>query len=87
MEELKPCPFCGSLPHCGVEFYQSCGSEVKLSAVVECTGCGIRKREVFKATDAITFVPFYDYENAFTKVIEAWNSRAERKDDGENISE
>ena len=72
---LKPCPFCGSIPNCGVEFYSSCGAEVKLSAVVECSGCGIRKINVFKATDNITFVSFYDYDNAFEKVIEEWNKR------------
>ena len=80
MSELKPCPFCGSMPKCGVEFYESCGEEVKLSAVVECTGCGIRKREIFKATDNVTFIPFWDYEKAFSKVIKEWNRRAGEKD-------
>lgn len=75
-EELKSCPFCGSIPKCGVEFYSSCGAEVKLSAVVECTGCGIRKREIFKATDNVTFIPFLDYEKAFSEVIKEWNTRA-----------
>ena len=23
--ELKPCPFCGGKPECGVEFYESSG--------------------------------------------------------------
>ena len=76
MSELKTCPFCGSIPQCGVEFYESCGAEVKLAAVVECTGCGVRKREIFKATDTITFIPFWDYEKAFAKVINEWNTRA-----------
>lgn len=76
MIELKPCPFCGGIPNCGVEFYESRGAEVRLAAVVECTGCGIRKREIFKATDNVAFVPFCDYEKAFTKVINAWNARA-----------
>ena len=75
MNELKPCPFCGSNPKCGVSFYESCGAEVKLAATVECTGCGIRKRNIFKATDNISFVPFYDYDNAFARVIKEWNKR------------
>ena len=79
MSELKPCPFCGAIPQSGVEFYESCGTEVKLAAVVKCTGCGVYKKNVFKATGSITFVPFYDYENAFNDVVEAWNGRA--KDD------
>lgn len=80
MSELKPCPFCGSTPNCGVEFYESCGGEVKLSAVVECTGCGIRKREIFKATDNVTFIPFWDYKKAFSEVIKEWNTRVGEKE-------
>ncbi len=76
MSDLKPCPFCGSIPNCGVKFYEGCGAEVRLAAVVECTGCGIRKCEIFKATDNITLIPFWDYEKAFTKVIQDWNTRA-----------
>ena len=74
MTELKPCPFCGSIPQCGVDFYESRGTEVKLAAIVECTGCGIRKKKIFKATD-ISYVPFYDYDNAFEEVVQAWNKR------------
>ena len=80
MTELKPCPFCGSIPNCGVEFYKICGVEIKLSAVVECTGCGTRKREIFKATDNVSFVPFCDYEKAFSKVIKEWNTRVGEKE-------
>ena len=75
MSELKPCPFCGALPQSGVEFYESHGAEVRLSAVVKCTGCGVSKRKIFKATDNVSFVPFYDYENAFNDVIREWNRR------------
>ena len=75
MPELKPCPFCGSIPKSGVEFYESCGAELKLSAVVECTGCGVRKQVIFKATDNVIFIPFCDYENAFEEVVERWNRR------------
>ena len=75
MEELKPCPFCGSMPKCGTEFYESHGVEVKLAAVVECTGCGIRKRVIFKASEPITYVPFFDFDNAFSAVLDDWNRR------------
>ena len=80
MNKLKPCPFCGSMPQSGVEFIESRGSEIKLAAIVECTGCGTRKREIFKAADGFSYVPFYDYENAFEEVIKAWNTRAGEKE-------
>lgn len=75
MQELKPCPFCGAMPQCGVDFYESFGGEVKLAATVECTGCGISKRVVFKATNPISHVSFIDYKNAFDSVIKNWNRR------------
>ena len=80
MSELKPCPFCGSIPQCGVAFYESCGTQIKLAATVECTGCGIRKNKIFQATNHISYVPFYDYNNAFEEVIQAWNTRAGEKE-------
>lgn len=76
MDELKRCPFCGGAPRHGVEFYESHGSEVRVSAIVECEKCGVRRRTVFKATDIISLIPFLDYENAFTEVVEKWNTRA-----------
>jgi hypothetical protein len=75
MEELKPCPFCGCMPKCGTEFYESHGAEVKLAAIVECTGCGIKKRVIFKASEAVTYVPFFDFDNAFSEVFNEWNRR------------
>ena len=75
MQELKPCPFCGAMPQCGVGFYESAGSEVSLAATVECTRCGISKRIIFKATHPISYVPFADYEDAFDKVVKEWNRR------------
>ena len=76
MSELKPCPFCGAMPQVGVDFYESHGTEIKLAATVECTGCGIRKCAIFDATHLVGYVPFSDYESAFMNVIEAWNRRA-----------
>jgi len=76
MNELKPCPFCGAMPQCGVEFYESSGANIHLAATVRCISCGTSKRTIFKATDSTSFVPFSDYEEAFSNVIEAWNRRA-----------
>ena len=77
MTELKPCPFCGAMPQTGVDFYETYGygKGIKLAAIVECTGCGIRKREIFTATDSMHYIPFSDYEDAFDKVVEQWNRR------------
>lgn len=82
MSDLKPCPFCGSIPQCGTEFYESRGSEVKLAATVECTGCGVRKRVIFKASDPAAYVPFFDFDNAFDDVISKWNMRASDDESG-----
>ena len=83
MEEiyLKPCPFCGESPLSGVEFYESCGSNIKLRATVCCPKCHINRGYVFKATD-VNPVPFFDYEVAFDKAKKLWNQR-----DGENESD
>jgi hypothetical protein len=81
MSELKPCPFCGAMPQCGTDFYESHGAEVRLVAVVQCTGCGVQKCVVFKASDTIQHIPFYDFDNAFDRVIKAWNMRAGEQDD------
>lgn len=75
MTELKRCPFCGGAPKHGVEFYESHGSEVKVSAAVVCKNCGVSKRTIFKATDSISLIPFLDYESAFAEVVEKWNTR------------
>lgn len=77
MEKLKPCPFCGSIPQCGTEFYEYCSyGEIKLAATVKCTKCGIRKSVIFKAAEPSTYVPFFDFDNAFSKVLSEWNRRA-----------
>lgn len=76
MDELKRCPFCGSTPIHGVELYESRGAEVRLSAIVECSKCKVRKIAIFKATDYISLIPFWDYEKAFADVVMKWNTRA-----------
>ena len=85
MGELKPCPFCGSMPQCGTMFYESRGGEVKLAAVVECTGCGVRKRVIFKASEDMTYVPFFNFDNAFSKVLNEWNRRTSDESDKDAI--
>ena len=79
MSELKPCPFCGGKPESGVEFYKSCGSEVKLSDQVWCERCHVGRRAIFNATD-IQLVPFQTYVNAFEKAVEKWNRRKGEQD-------
>lgn len=74
-EELKPCPFCGSIPNCGVEFCQSSCSDVHLAATVKCISCGVYKRKIFKASESSKLIPFMDYENVFEEVIKDWNER------------
>lgn len=75
MSELKPCPFCRGKPECGVEFYESSGSNVLLKAEVWCERCHIGRAQIFKATE-ITLVPFERYTDAFDKAISKWNERA-----------
>lgn len=75
MDDLKRCPFCGEIPSSGVEFCVSCGSEIKLKAIVYCPKCHINRGYIFKATD-INPVPFLDYEIAFDKAVKAWNQRS-----------
>ena len=77
MEDLKCCPFCGAQAECGVEFYKSGGCEVSLRAIVRCTKCHVYKSTIFKASDPLSLVSFYDYENAFSNVVKKWNQRAE----------
>lgn len=78
MDDLKRCPFCGEVPSSGVEFYESCGSDIKLKAIVYCLKCHVSRGTVFRATD-INPVPFLDYEVAFDKAVKLWNQRWSEK--------
>ena len=80
MGDLLKCPFCGSEPVSGVEFYEDYDTNVKLSATIKCRGCGIFKRKIFKATD-ISLVPFDVFINSFQYVAEAWNERVGENND------
>ncbi len=84
MSERKvlACPFCGEQPECGVDFFESRGSEVFLIATVQCK-CGTNKSKVFQASKPTHLVPFSDYEEAFEKAIELWNRRVPVSDEYE----
>lgn len=79
---LKFCPFCGGNGdvESGVEFYQSCGSEVQLKAVVRCKKCNCTRSAWIKATEDFKMVPFERYTEAFDRAIEMWNQRWEDGD-------
>ncbi len=78
--KLKCCPFCGCKPKSGVEFYESRGGEVKLAAVIKCQKCGIRRIEIFNATNNMSLIPFDVYYMAFKNVVQYWNERYEEVD-------
>ena len=63
MEELKPCPFCGSEAKMHAAFAHGIASRV--GAYVECASCG-----AWSAT--------HWGDDAQEKTAEAWNRRAER---------
>ena len=81
MNELKPCPFCGTSPQCGVERYESGIDGIKLAAIIICPHCYISQKVIFKATDNVSLVPFYKFENAFIEAIKRWNSRVGERED------
>lgn len=76
-DRLKPCPFCGSSPESGVDFYESSGSNVKLYARVFCKKCHIDRGIVFEASSSITTVPFHNFTDAFSVAINRWNERCD----------
>lgn len=64
MEELKPCPFCGSAPRCceieNSDFVPNAGGEY-----IECPGCGVS-----------TVIMFSLMDDAKPHLVERWNERA-----------
>lgn len=72
MPELKPCPFCGSLPKTEMRVVQKGGSEDHVSFSIHCTKCGIVKTVKLKI---VAYANFMDAETAMEEVIEAWNQR------------
>lgn len=71
MDELKACPFCGGEAKTSVNYNECGGGKLLLSAYVECSICGIYKRERFDASN----MHFSDFIDVFEKVIGRWNQR------------
>lgn len=74
MEDLKPCPFCGSEAETNVSYAKIDGHEVTMCAEVSCSNkqCRVGKCALFMGTN----VRFEEYISAFEKAIAAWNRRA-----------
>ena len=78
MSELKRCPFCGSLPTTEVRVTQMGGDTDNVDFSVVCSTCGTFKTVRLKIKKKAVFI---DVENAMLQAIEAWNKRAERKEE------
>ena len=73
-EELKPCPFCGSLPKTKVAVTQSSSVEDHLDFSIYCPNCGTSKtvRQVISG-----FVEFLDMNTSMLEAGVLWNRRYE----------
>ena len=74
MNELKPCPFCGSDPKTIVDYDQVGGDHFVISTYVRCPKCGVYKR---RSTD-MKGASFTDFENVFAQTIFEWNNRVDK---------
>lgn len=72
MRELKPCPFCGNLPHTEVRVTQMGGDVDKVDFSVVCSSCGTGK--IARLTIAKT-AKFDEVVSTMNKAVEAWNRR------------
>ena len=80
MDELKPCPFCGSTK-LGISEKSTArdyGTAVQYRVTVYCKKCNTYGPRVLteKVKSNVYPRPFVDFENAKEKASEAWNSRA-----------
>ena len=73
-DEIKRCPFCGSLPRTEVCVTKMGGTEDHVDFSVHCTDCGVRKTVRLKI---VAYANFIDVDKAESDVINAWNQRAE----------
>lgn len=71
MNNLKRCPFCNSNAQTYVD-YDTRGGGFVVSAYVECSNCGVRKRAQAEMKNA-TFMEWY---SLFEQAENAWNERA-----------
>ena len=78
MTELKRCPFCGGLPTTEVRVAQMSSNIDNVDFSVVCVDCGTFKTIRLKIAKKAVFM---DVEKAMSQTIEAWNRRAERKED------
>lgn len=74
MEELKKCPFCGTLPITIVQVTQMGGGDDRVDFMVFCQECGAEKRIRLKICRKATFA---DINKAMDDAIAEWNRRAE----------
>ena len=72
MTELKPCPFCGSLPQTRVEISSMGGGSDRIDFSVVCDKCGTRKIVMLYTTESKTFA---DVQESIEMVTEIWNKR------------
>lgn len=78
MDELKRCPFCGTLPRTEVSVTKMGGNEDHVDFTIHCTNCGINKTVRLKI---VAYASFIDVDKAQVEVIKAWNQRAEENND------
>ncbi len=78
MSELKRCPFCGGLPTTEVIMKNVCFDVTVVDFSVVCEACGTFKTVRLNISKKASFT---DIEKAMSQAIEAWNKRAERKEE------
>ena len=64
MTELKPCPFCGKLPH--IDRHD-----------IFCDDCGVKMEIPLFVSEKESVGGFPTYEEARQKMIKSWNRRAD----------
>ena len=75
-DEIKRCPFCGSLPRTEVRVTKMGGTEDHVDFSVRCTDCGVSKTVRLRIA---AYANFIDVDKAESDVITAWNQRAEEE--------
>ena len=73
-DEIKRCPFCGSLPRTEMSVTKMGGMEDHVDFSIHCTNCGIIKTVRLKI---VAYANFVDVDKAMSEVVTAWNQRVE----------